>query len=69
MFFKINNLNWISLNGSEIQFQNGCINSFPGRRKEGEKGQLKTPKVNTAAEAPHYTPMTQANSRGAAYDK
>lgn len=42
---------------------------FLAHRKEGEKGQLKTPKVNTAAEAPCYTPMTQANSRGAAYDK
>lgn len=69
MFLEISNLNWISLNGSEIQFQNGHKNSFLAHRKEGEKGQLKTPKVNTAAEAPCYTPMTQANSRGAAYDK
>lgn len=64
----MSNLNWISLNGSEIQFWNGHI-VFLAQRKEEEKGQLKTLKVNTAAEVPSYTPMTQANSRGAAYDK
>lgn len=64
----MSNLNWISLNGSEIQFQNGCI-VFLAQKKNEEKRQLKTLKVSTAAEAPCYTPMTQADSRGAAYDK